>query len=111
MKVPTAGQAQTDPRQTRAYRWVLGVGVTAIAVLGLVLLLLLTQATNNQELYERNYARLFVLNVVVAAVLLLVFLFLLCALFSLPKPELLFELLLLLFLLLLLQYVLLLHEL
>ena len=39
MKVPTAGQAQTDPRQTRAYRWVLGVGVTAIAVLGLVLLL------------------------------------------------------------------------
>ena len=64
MKVPTAGQAQTDPRQTRAYRWVLGVGVTAIAVLGLVLLLLLTQATNNQELYERNYARLFVLNVV-----------------------------------------------
>ena len=74
MKVPTAGQAQTDPRQTRAYRWVLGVGVTAIAVLGLVLLLLLTQATNNQELYERNYARLFVLNVVVAAVLLLVIL-------------------------------------
>jgi len=37
---------------------------------GVVLLGLLTQATNNRELYERNYARLFVINVVVATVLL-----------------------------------------
>jgi nitrogen fixation/metabolism regulation signal transduction histidine kinase len=38
----------------------------------LVLLFLLTQATNNRELYEKNYERLFVLNVVVAGLLLLV---------------------------------------
>ena len=37
--------------------------------LGLILLLLLTQSTNNRELYERNYARLFAINVVVASVL------------------------------------------
>ena len=43
-----------------------------MAAIGLVLLFLLTQATNNRELYERNYARLFALNVVVAAILLLV---------------------------------------
>jgi nitrogen fixation/metabolism regulation signal transduction histidine kinase len=41
-----------------------------MVLVGLVLLFLLTQATNNRELYERNYARLFVLNVVVAASLL-----------------------------------------
>ncbi len=35
---------------------------------------LLTQATNNRELYERNYGRLFALNMVVAGVLLLVIL-------------------------------------
>ena len=40
--------------------------------IGLVLLFLLTQATNNRDLYERNYARLFTLNVVVASLLLLV---------------------------------------
>ena len=35
-----------------------------------MLLFLLTQATNNRELYERNYERLFAVNVVVAAMLL-----------------------------------------
>ena len=43
-----------------------------IAAIGIVLLFLLTQATSNRELYERNYGRLFVINVVVAGVLLLV---------------------------------------
>ncbi|MBP6505089.1 MAG: HAMP domain-containing protein [Rhodoferax sp.] len=43
-----------------------------MSAIGLVLLFLLTQATNNRELYERNYALLFGLNVVVAAALLLV---------------------------------------
>jgi len=57
---------------SRALRWTIGVGVAAVAGVGLVLLFLLTQATNNRELYERNYARLFTLNVVVATVLLLV---------------------------------------
>lgn len=40
--------------------------------LGLVLMFLLTQATGNRELYERNYALLLVLNVAVAGLLLLV---------------------------------------
>ena len=69
---PLSHAALTDPRQSRGYRLLLLVGVVAIAALGLVLLLLLTQATNNRELYERNYARLFVLNVVVAGLLLLI---------------------------------------
>ncbi|HVR53963.1 MAG TPA: HAMP domain-containing protein, partial [Pseudorhodoferax sp.] len=58
-----------DPRRTRAVRWAVGIGAAVILGLGLVLLFLLTQATNNRELYERNYARLFVLNMVVAGVL------------------------------------------
>ncbi len=71
---PVAGRSPSDARQSRAYGWALVAGVAAIAALGLVLLLLLTQATNNRELYERNYARLFILNMAVAAVLLAVIL-------------------------------------
>jgi len=55
--------------QSRAVRWGIVVGVAAMVAIGLVLLLLLTLATNNRELYEQNYARLFVLNVVVAGLL------------------------------------------
>jgi nitrogen fixation/metabolism regulation signal transduction histidine kinase len=51
-------------------RWTLGVGVAIVVAIGLVLMFLLTQATGNRELYERNYARLFFLNVVVAIALL-----------------------------------------
>lgn len=57
---------------SRALRWTLGIGMVAMALIGLVLLYLLTQATNNRELYERNYARLFALNMVVAGLLLAV---------------------------------------
>ena len=46
-----------------AFRWTVGVGVGSVVALGLVLLFLLTQATGNRELYERNYARLLVLNI------------------------------------------------
>ncbi len=67
----TAG-GRAQYRRSRALRWGLGVGLAAMAAIGLVLLFLLTQATNNRELYERNYARLFTLNVVVAGLLLLV---------------------------------------
>ena len=48
------------------------MGAGAVAALALVLLFLLTQATGNRELYERNYARLLVLNIVVAVLLALV---------------------------------------
>ena len=64
--------ASAMPQTSRAMRWTVGAGAAAMAAIGLVLLFLLTQATNNRQLYERNYARLFTLNVVVAALLLLV---------------------------------------
>ena len=58
--------------KSRALRWALGLGAAVMVAIGLVLLFLLTQATNNRELYERNYGRLFVINVAVAVLLLLV---------------------------------------
>ncbi|WP_206074058.1 MULTISPECIES: ATP-binding protein [unclassified Polaromonas] len=59
-------------KSSKAFRWTVGVGIGAIVALGLVLMFLLTQATGNRELYERNYALLLVLNVTVAGLLLLV---------------------------------------
>jgi len=53
-------------------RWAIGVGAFLVTAIGLVLMFLLAQATNNRAFYERNYARLFGINVVVAAVLVLV---------------------------------------
>ena len=63
--------ARFSLQTSRALRWALSLGVAAMAVIGVVLLFLLTLATNNRELYERNYARLFTINVVVAVALLL----------------------------------------
>jgi len=57
-------------RYNRALRWTLGVGVGVVVALGLVLIFLLTLATGNRELYERNYTLLLGLNIAVAAVLL-----------------------------------------
>jgi nitrogen fixation/metabolism regulation signal transduction histidine kinase len=72
---PPAELSSRFPLKTsRAFRWALGVAVAVIAAIAIVLLFLLTQATNNRELYERNYGRLFVINMVVAGVLLLVIL-------------------------------------
>ena len=59
-------------KSSPAFRWTVGVGAGVMVALGLVLLFLLTQATGNRELYERNYVLLFGLNVAVAALLLLV---------------------------------------
>ena len=66
--------AQPHPSQqaSRAFRWAVAAGATVMVAIGIVLLFLLTQATNNRELYERNYGRLFALNVLVAGLLLLV---------------------------------------
>jgi len=52
--------------------WALGVVTFAVLALALVLLFLLTQATQKWELYEQNYELLFTLNSVVAAGLMLV---------------------------------------
>ena len=59
-------------KSSPAFRWTVGVGSGAVLALSLVLLFLLTQATGNRELYERNYGRLLVLNIAVAALLLMV---------------------------------------
>ncbi|WP_394791413.1 ATP-binding protein [Rhodoferax sp.] len=69
---PVTGKPRTS--NPRALRWMWVVGSVVVMALGLILLLLLTQSTNNRELYERNYARLFAVNVVVAAILLAVIL-------------------------------------
>ncbi|MFV0680414.1 ATP-binding protein [Ottowia sp.] len=56
----------------RLGRWAMTVGVGGLVLGGLTLLFLLTQATNNRLLYERYYAQLFAVNMVVAGVLVLV---------------------------------------
>jgi nitrogen fixation/metabolism regulation signal transduction histidine kinase len=66
--------SRAQHKQSRKTGWAVGVAVAIMAAIGLVLMFLLTQATNNRELYERNYARLFTLNMVVAGLLLLVIL-------------------------------------
>ncbi len=62
------------PSSRKSMRWVLGVLGAVMCAIGLVLLFLLMQATNNRELYEQHYAWLFGLNVLVASALLLVLL-------------------------------------
>ena len=57
-------------RQARAVRWVVGVGAAVMSAIGLVLMFLLTLATNNRALYERNYAWLLGVNAFVALLLL-----------------------------------------
>ncbi len=59
-------------RTSTAMRWALSFGAAAMVAIGVVLIFLLTQATSNQALYERNYQRLFILNIAVAAGLFLV---------------------------------------
>ena len=51
-------------------RWTITVGAVVMVLIGLVLLYLLMQATNNRELDEQSYALLLKINVAVAAVLL-----------------------------------------
>ncbi len=55
---------------SRAMRRTIAVVAVTMVVIGLLLLYLLMQATNNRDLYERNYALLFYVNVAVAALLL-----------------------------------------
>ena len=59
-------------KSSKAFRWTVGVGASVMVALGLVLMFLLTLATGNRELYERNYELLFALNIAVAILLLLV---------------------------------------
>ena len=58
-----------DVKNSRAFRWTLAVGMGITAALALVLLFLLTQATDNRLMYERNYVLLYRLNIAVAVLL------------------------------------------
>jgi nitrogen fixation/metabolism regulation signal transduction histidine kinase len=69
---PGADSGRFPLRSSSAFRWGMVVAVAVIMAIAIVLMFLLTQATGNRELYERNYGRLFVINIVVAALLLLV---------------------------------------
>jgi len=69
---PGRPPASPEARRSRARRWTLSVVAALVTAIGLVLMFLLAQATNNRALYERNYARLFGINVVVALMLALV---------------------------------------
>jgi len=71
-QLPPETSSRFPLRSSSAFRWAVAVAASVIVAIGIVLLFLLTQATGNRELYERNYGRLFVINMVVAAVLLLV---------------------------------------
>lgn len=65
-----AGSARRAATRTRAVRWALGLGAGLMCAIGLVLLFLLTQATNNRVLYERHFAWLVATNIFVAGMLL-----------------------------------------
>ncbi|MDU7587724.1 MAG: ATP-binding protein [Acidovorax sp.] len=67
-----AGSARRAETRARAVRWGLGLGTGLMCAIALVLLFLLTLATNNRDLYERNFAWLLGVNVLVALVLLAV---------------------------------------
>ncbi len=56
---PRSASAEAASRASVAVRWAVGVGAATMTAIGLVLLFLLTLATNNRALYERNYAWLF----------------------------------------------------
>ncbi len=67
----------TAPRtKPAAVRWAIGAGLVFMAGVGMVLLFLLTLATNNRAFYEQNFNWLVGINVAVAAFLLLVILWL-----------------------------------
>ena len=61
----------TGTQASKTVRWVVGIGVAILLTIGLGLLVLLTQATSNRALYDRNYDRLYMVNTIVAALLLL----------------------------------------
>jgi nitrogen fixation/metabolism regulation signal transduction histidine kinase len=63
-------KAMTKPVAKFHMRWLVLVSAAVVLALGMVLLFLLTQATDNRQLYERNYQLLFGLNMVVAALLM-----------------------------------------
>ncbi|MDR0276218.1 MAG: HAMP domain-containing protein [Burkholderiaceae bacterium] len=71
MNAPGGSLGQPAARR-RAGRIALRLGVAALVLIGLLLIALLIQATNNQRLYERYYAPLYAVNFALASTLALV---------------------------------------
>ena len=68
---PRSGRSLKLPTlASRTTRWLIGLGLSALAAIGLGLLVLLTRATGNQAQYDQNYDGLLLVNGVVAAGLL-----------------------------------------
>lgn len=68
--VPRSGGAGPEPSpHTGRRRWMLVAALAFMSGMALVLLFMLTTATDNRALYEVNYARLLGINVVVALIL------------------------------------------
>lgn len=67
-----AGSARRAASRSRSVRWAVGMGAGIMSAIAVVLLFLLTLATNNRAIYERNFSWLVVVNVLVAAILLAV---------------------------------------
>ena len=71
MSRPKQDRIATGLQPSKTVRWLVGLGVGILLIIGLGLLVLLTQATSNRALYDRNYDRLYLVNTVVAGLLLL----------------------------------------
>ena len=67
---PPPPPAAPRVRNSRVFQGAVAVAAAVITAIGIVLLFLLAQATDNRALYEQNYERLFMVNMVVAALLL-----------------------------------------
>ncbi len=71
---PADKPAPTSVLQSRPGRWAIAMGLLFMAGVAMVLLFLLTLATDNRAFYEANFTRLVAVNVGVALLLLLVIL-------------------------------------
>ena len=58
-------------KSSPSVRWMVGLVSVVMVLIGLLLLVLLTQATSNRDLYDQNYEKLYIVNLVVAAFLLI----------------------------------------
>jgi len=70
-QVPAVALEPSSTLPRRSLSRLVGLGAVVMVLIGLLLLYLLTQATNNRQMYEENYAQLFTVNVVVAGILVL----------------------------------------
>ena len=62
---------QNRLKSSAGVRWMVGLGSVVMVLIGLLLLVLLTQATSDRALYDQNYEKLYIVNLVVAAFLLI----------------------------------------